>query len=45
MSNIAQAIARGDFSQRVLAFSKEELGDLAKAFNHKGKTWSEVKQR
>ncbi len=32
--NVAQAMTRGDFSQRAKAESKDEIGDLAKAVNN-----------
>ncbi len=32
--NVAQAMSRGDFSQRAKAKSKDEIGDLAKAVNN-----------
>ena len=34
MSSLAQAIAGGDFSERVLISTKDEMGDLAKTFNY-----------
>ena len=33
MVNAAKAMARGDYSKRVTATSKDEVGDLARAFN------------
>jgi two-component system phosphate regulon sensor histidine kinase PhoR len=34
MSLLTQKIAKGDFSKRILNLTKDELGDLAKAFNY-----------
>ncbi|MCK5534418.1 HAMP domain-containing protein, partial [bacterium] len=34
MSLFAQDIAKGDFSKRILNFTNDEFGDLAKAFNY-----------
>jgi len=34
MSSVAKAIAGGDFSKRVSISTKDEIGDLAKAFNY-----------
>jgi signal transduction histidine kinase len=42
MASAAQAMARGDYSRRVRATSKDEVGDLARAFNTMAADLAEV---
>ena len=42
MANAARAMAQGDYSQRVLATSRDEVGDLARAFNSMAAELAEV---
>ena len=42
MARAAKAMARGDYSRRVTASSRDEVGDLARAFNEMATELSEV---
>ena len=42
MARAAKAMARGDYSRRVTASSRDEVGDLARAFNEMAAELSEV---